>query len=145
MEWNDTQFHVTSIFCRKTVVLCIQMGKLLLNALHHCFGNGLFTFLPVILHAIFPDFTASWMTMTTSYFSEYPGSPGQCLAMEKRHRCDVQLQWSLGPKDPKTPTFLLHSTIPLASSKASGQNKQTKNVYVLINNIHNRVLILLYF
>lgn len=83
MKWNDIQFHVTSIFWRKPVAFCIQMGKLLLNVLNHHFGNGLLAFLPVILHAIFPDFTASWMTMTMPYFSAYPVWPGQCLTIDR--------------------------------------------------------------
>lgn len=104
MEWNDTQFHVTSIFCRKSVVLCTQMGKLLLNALHHCFGNGLFTFLPVILHAIFPDFTAyewQWLCLISLNILRPQDS---VWLWKELHRCVVvtQLQQSLRPKDSKS-------------------------------------------
>lgn len=109
MEWNDTQFHVTSIFCRKSVVLCTQMGKLLLNALHHCFGNGLFTFLPVILHAIFPDFTAyewQWLCLISLNILRLQDS---VWLWKELHRCVAvtQLQQSLRPKDSKSLDRLL--------------------------------------
>lgn len=80
--------------------------------------------------------------MTMSYFSEYHRPQDSVWLWKELHRCVVvtQLQQSLRPKDSKSLidsyfSASLHDSEGIFKGQCSKQI--AKNVYVLINNIHN--------